>query len=111
KSAKRARDYLKALEYCEEVLCRNPWDMGTQLDMAEVFDALSLRDLAAFTLAQARQKSPKDSPLNRPLPRLFEKRGDFQKAIVLWQLVKETNPTDVEAAHKAKNLPASETIR
>jgi tetratricopeptide (TPR) repeat protein len=110
KAAKRNRDYLKVLEYGEQVLCRNPWDIGTQLDMAEAFDALGLGDLAVFTLDQARQKNPKDSTLNRALARLFEKRGDFQKAIVLWQLVKEVHPTDVEAAHKAKDLAASETI-
>ena len=99
------------LEHGEQVLCRNPWDMGTQLDMAEAFDALGLLDLAVFTLDQARQKYPKDATLNRALARLFEKRGDFQKAIVLWQLVKEKHPTDVEAAHKAKDLAASETIQ
>jgi tetratricopeptide (TPR) repeat protein len=110
KSARRSGDYLKVLEHAEQVLCRNPWDMGTQLDMAEAFDALGLIDLAVFTLDQARQKYPKDATLNRALARLFEKRGDFQKAIVLWQLVKEKHPTDVEAAHKAKDLAASETI-
>ena len=111
KVAKRARDYLKVLECGEQVLCRNPWDLGTQLDMAEAFDALGLSDLAVFTLDQARQKYPKNATLNRALARLFEKRGDFQKAIVLWQLVLETHPTDVEAAHKAKDLAARETIQ
>jgi len=110
KAAKRNRDYLKALEHAEQVLCRNPWDLGTQLDMAEAFDALNLSDLAVFTLDQARQKYPKDATLNRALARQFEKRGDFKSAIVLWQLVKESNPTDVEAAHKAKDLAASDTI-
>jgi Flp pilus assembly protein TadD len=110
KSAKRNRDYLRVLEHGEQVLCRNPWDMGTQLDMAEAFDALGLGDLAVFTLDQARQKYPRDATLNRALARLFEKRGDFQKAIVLWQLVKEVHPTDVEAQHKAKDLAASEVI-
>ena len=110
KSARRGRHYLKVLEHGEKVLCRNPWDLGTQMDMAEAFDALGLSDLAAFTLDQARQKYPRDATLNRALARLFEKRGDFQKAIILWQLVKERNPADVEAAHKAKDLAASETI-
>ncbi|MCS6866913.1 MAG: tetratricopeptide repeat protein [Gemmataceae bacterium] len=111
KVAKRNRDYLKALEYAEQVLCRNPWDLGTQMDMAEVFDALGLSDLAVFTLDQARQKYPKDPTLNRALARQFEKRGDFQGAMVLWQLVREAIPTDVEAAHKAKDLAASATIQ
>lgn len=111
KAAKRGREYLKVLEHGEQVLCRNPWDMGVQMDMAEAFDALGLGELAVFSLDQARQKYPRDATLNRALARLFEKRGDFQKAIVLWQLVREIAPQDVEAAHKAKDLAASETIQ
>ncbi|MFO0805080.1 MAG: hypothetical protein U0791_18395 [Gemmataceae bacterium] len=111
KSAKRSRDYLRVLEHGEQVLYRNPWDMGTQMDMAEAFDALGLNDLAVFTLDQARQKYPRDATLNRAMARLFEKRGDYPKAIILWQLVKEVVPTDVEAAHKAKDLAASATIQ
>lgn len=109
--AKRNRDYLKALEYGEQVLCRNPWDLGAQMDMAEAFDALGLSDLAVFTLDQARQKYPKDLTLNRALARQFEKRGDFQKAMILWQLVREASPSDVEAQHKAKDLAANATIQ
>ncbi len=111
KAAKRSRDYLKVLEHGEQVLCRNPWDKGTQMDMSEAFDALGLGELAVFSLDQARQKFPRDVTLNRALARLFEKRGDYQKAIFLWQLVKEASPHDVEAAHKAKDLAASETIQ
>src|SRR5262249_23155701 len=107
---KRSREYLRVLEHGEQVLCRNPWDLGTQMDMAEAFDALGLGELAVFTLDQAREKYPRDATLNRALARLFEKRKDFQKAIILWQLVKETHRADVEASHKAKDLAASETI-
>lgn len=110
KAAKASRDYLKVLEIGEDVLTRNPWDLGTQMDMAEAFEALGLSDLAVFSLDQARQKYPKDPTLNRALARLFEKRGDFQKAIALWRLVQEADPRDLEAASKAKNLAASETI-
>lgn len=111
KAAKRGRDYTKVLEHGEQVLCRNPWDVGIQMDMSEAFDALGLGDLAVFSLDQARQKNPRDATLNRALARLFEKRGDFQKAIALWQLVRDAAPNDVEAAHKAKDLAASETIK
>lgn len=110
KAAKSSGDYLKVLEYGEQLLTKNPWDSGAQMDMAEAFDALGLIDLAIFSLDQARQKYPRDATLNRALARLFEKRGDFQKAIVLWQLVKEVVPSDVEASHKGKDLAASETI-
>src|SRR5205823_5728165 len=94
----------------ELILSKNPWDVGAQMDMAEAADALGLIDHAVFFLDQARQKSPKDATLNRALARLFEKRGNFAHAIALWQLVKDVAPDDVEAAHKAKDLAASETI-
>ncbi|MGL4421038.1 MAG: tetratricopeptide repeat protein, partial [Gemmataceae bacterium] len=110
KTSKASGEYIRVLSHGEQILVRNPWDLGTQMDMAEAFDALGLPDLAIFSLDQARQKYPKDPTLNRALARLFEKRGDFQKAIVLWQLVKDVQPTDVEASHKAKDLAASETI-
>jgi tetratricopeptide (TPR) repeat protein len=110
KAAKRNGEYLKVLELGEAVLTKNPWDLGTQTDMAEAFDSLGLLDMAVLTLDQARQKYPKEPSLNRQLARLFEKRGDFSRAIVLWQLVKEAVPTDVEASHKAKDLAASQTI-
>ena len=110
KTSKAQGDYVRVLEHAEAVFSRNPWDLGTAMDMAESFDALGLLDLAVYTLDQARQKYPNDATLNRALARLFEKRGDFTKAISLWQLVQQANPKDVEAAHKAKDLAASETI-
>jgi Flp pilus assembly protein TadD len=110
KGAKAGRDYLRVIEASEDVFARNPWDLGTAMDAAEAFEALGSLDLAVFTLDQARQKYPRDATLNRALARLFEKRGDFQKAISLWQLVQQANPRDVEAATKAKDLAASETI-
>lgn len=110
KAAKSGRNYLNVLEYGEELLTKNPWDVGTLMDMAEAFDALGLIDLAVFSLGDARHKSPDDPTVNRALARLLEKRGDFKQAIRCWQQVQKAVPTDVEAAHKAKDLAASETI-
>jgi tetratricopeptide (TPR) repeat protein len=110
KRAKQRRDYLRVLELGEQVLVRNPWDTGAQMDMAEAADVLGLLDLAIWTLEQARQKNPQDVRVNRSLARLYEKRGNFTQAIALWQLVSKAAPRDVEAQHKAKDLAASETI-
>ena len=111
KWAKRGRDYLRVLEHGEQVLARNPWDTGTQLDMAAAADALGLLDIAIFILSQAREKDGKDATLNRALARLLEKRGNFTEAIKLWELVRQKVPSDAEAQHKAKDLAASETIQ
>jgi tetratricopeptide (TPR) repeat protein len=110
RAAKRAGDHVKVLELAEEVLGQNPWDSSTQLDMAESFEALGLPDLAIWTLEQARQKDPKDVAVNKALAALHEKRGAFSQAIALWQVIIQTNPTDLEAQRKVKDLSASETI-
>jgi tetratricopeptide (TPR) repeat protein len=110
RAAKASRDYLRVLEYGEQVLARNPWDIGTQMNMAEAAEALGLVNLAAWTLEQARQKNPKDPTVNRALARMYEKRGNFAQAINLWEQVRKADPRDIEAQHKAKDLAASDTI-
>ena len=110
KSAKRARNYLLVLEHGEDILTKNPWDTGAQLDMAEAAEALGLVELAIWLLEQARQKDPLLPALNRTLARLFEKRGNFTQAIALWEMVRKADPQDIEANHKARDLAASETI-
>ena len=83
KNAKRSGDYLKVLEQGEEVLVRNPWDLGTQMDMAEAAEAIGLMDLAVWLLEQARQRDGKEPTLNRASARLYEKRGNFSQAIAI----------------------------
>src|SRR6516165_10485930 len=40
KAAKASRDHVKVLECGEEILARNPWDVGAQMDMASAAEAL-----------------------------------------------------------------------
>jgi tetratricopeptide (TPR) repeat protein len=110
KNAKRARDYLKVMECGEKVLARNPWDVGTQIDMAEAADTLGLLDLAVWNLEQARQTMSRDPVLNRSLALLYEKRGNFTQAMALWELVRKVKPQDDEVGHKLKELAVHETI-
>lgn len=110
KAAKRGRDFVRVLELGEEVLTKNPWDTGAQLDMSEAADQLGLLDVAVWFVEQARQKDPKDLTVNRALARLYEKRGNFKQAIVLWEMIHEAAPTDVEAQRKSKDLAACDTI-
>lgn len=110
RAAMKARQYVKVLEHGEEVLVRNPWDTGVQMDMAEAAEALGQLDLAIWILEQARDKDAKDIKVNRALAQLCERRGHFAQAIELWELVRKADPADVEAARKAKDLAASDTI-
>jgi tetratricopeptide (TPR) repeat protein len=110
KTSRQRRDHLRVLELAESVLAKNPWDTGAQMDQAEAAEALGLRDLAIWTLEQARQKNPRDLTLNRALARLYERRGNFTQAIALWDMIRKAAPADAEAQSKAKDLAASETI-
>jgi tetratricopeptide (TPR) repeat protein len=105
-----ARDYTGVLEVGEKVLTRNPWDVGVQMDMASAADSLGLLDVAVWCLEQARQKTARDSSLNRALARLYEKRGNFAQAMALWQIIQADNPADIEGLHKIKDLAAHDTI-
>lgn len=111
KSAKRHHKHYDVLTIGEEILSKNPWDTGVQLDMGESADALGLHDIGIFILTEARQKDPKDVNINRALARLLEKRGHFTQAIKLWELIRQKLPADPEASTKAKDLAASETIK
>ncbi len=111
KKARHGNHHLLVLEFGEEILTRNPWDRSTQLDMGDAADALGLHDVGIFILDQAREKDHFDPHVNKALARLLEKRGHFTQAIKLWELVRKKLPQDPEAATKAKDLAASETIK
>jgi tetratricopeptide (TPR) repeat protein len=110
KAAQKRGNYLKVLEFGEQVLMRNPWDVGTHLAMADAFENLDLAGLAIWTLDQIRQVDGNNPKINRPLARLFEKAGNFTSATALWQMVRKADPTDQEAQRKYKDLAASATI-
>ncbi|MBI3821238.1 MAG: hypothetical protein HY289_00995, partial [Planctomycetes bacterium] len=103
-------DYFEALLQCEAILMRNPWDLSTHLVMAQAFEELDWPDHALWTLEQIRPLHPNSPKVNRPLARLYEKRGNFNQAIALWELIRKAVPDDLEAQRKGKDLAASATI-
>jgi tetratricopeptide (TPR) repeat protein len=103
-------NFVKALEYGEEVLTRNPWEQGVLLAMAEAMEGLSLLDQALWTLDAARKTQPKSVRINRRLAQVLEKLGNFTQAAKLWDFVRRSDPGDEEAQNKAKDLAANETI-
>jgi tetratricopeptide (TPR) repeat protein len=103
-------DYREALIEAELVLMRNPWDLQTHLVMSQAFEELDWPDHALWTLEQIRPLHANNAKVNRPLAKLYERRGNFNQAIALWELVRKAVPTDLEAQRKSKDLAASATI-
>ena len=102
-NALRKERFLDALVQAELIFMRNPWDLSTHLFMAKTFEALDWHDHALWTLEQIRSSHAQDARVNRPLARLYERRGNFNQAIALWELVRRAVPDDLEAQRKAKH--------
>jgi tetratricopeptide (TPR) repeat protein len=100
RAARRKGAHRQVLDLGEQVLVHNPWHAQTQREMAEAAGSLGLLDLAVWLLEQLRQRMPNDPAVNRPLARLYEKRGNFSEALNLWQLVLQADPRDSEARHR-----------
>jgi tetratricopeptide (TPR) repeat protein len=108
--AQKKNDHRKVLEYGEQILSKNPWDVSTQIAMAQSAEKLGIPSTGVWILEQARQKNPHDVRVNRALAKLLEKAGLFKQAIQMWDLVAKANPQDHEAVHKLKDLAATDTI-
>src|SRR5262249_57022628 len=102
---------LEVLELGERILTRNPWDVGAQTKMADAAESLGLLDLAVWFVEQARHKKPRDTDLARRLARLYERRGNFTQAMAVWELVRQVDPGDGQAAAKLRELAVSETLQ
>ena len=109
-TAYKTSKYTSAIEAAENVFLSNPWHVRSHVIQALAFDKLGLKDLALWTLDQARQVDPNNATVNRQMALLFEERGTFTQAISLWRLVAKKLPKDKEATKKATSLAASETI-
>lgn len=94
----------------EALLCRQPWDVATQVTMSRAADELGLSEVAVMILELARAANPREPRVNRPLAQLYERQGNFSRAVPLWQLVAEEVPTDPDASRKVKDLAASQTL-
>src|SRR5262249_24931806 len=89
---------------------RRPDDVGTHLDMASAAEALDLLDLAVWLLEEVWEPGSPDLTVCRSLARLQEKRGNFKRAIRLWETVRKLDPLDDQAHHTARDPAATETI-
>jgi hypothetical protein len=110
RAARHSGNYLKVLDYGEEILLDNPLNRNISLAMAAGADGLGLTNLAIWLLEQVWQKDANTPALNCALARLYEKRGNYMQASILWELVLQAQPQNAEAQQKLKELAAQDTI-
>lgn len=107
RTAHLAGRYLEVLHLAERILVGNPWDVATQVELAETAEVLGLTDVAVWSLEQARHADPERPDLNRRLARLYERRGQFTQALALWELVRKSAPADEEACGRLQAASAA----
>jgi tetratricopeptide (TPR) repeat protein len=108
--ARRAGNPARILEYGEQILAREPGDLGTHLVMAEAAEELGERELAEWLLKQARHEDRSRVTINRALADYYERHKEFKRAVTYWQAVCEAAPDDGEAPRRLKDLLARATI-
>jgi tetratricopeptide (TPR) repeat protein len=107
--ARNRGEHLQVLHWGEELLRRQPDNHQVQLDMAEAAEHVGFFNLAVWILEQVK----KDNYLvraHRALALLYEKQGDYPRAISFWDQVIRADPANREAAQKLKDLAARDTI-
>jgi thioredoxin-like negative regulator of GroEL len=103
RAAWKAGDWVKVLEWGEDILLLCPWDPGVQWHMAQAAAALGQEDLAIWILEEARLQCPEDETLNQALATLYEKAGRFSQAFLL----REKRPS---AASDPSSLPGAAAL-
>jgi serine/threonine protein kinase len=109
--ARAARDYAKVLEYGEEVLAFAPEDATTQLQMVDAARSMGMKDLGFWILEELCKQDPEDTTYLRMLARAYEKDGQTEMALKMWQGVLTLVPYDLEAGRKVDKLSIEGTLR
>jgi hypothetical protein len=107
-AAKQAGDWFKVLEYGEEVLTHNPWELGTTLTLGEAADRLGLHALAVWMLEQVWRRETQTPALVRALARLHERTGNSARGKELLNLALDRDPHDQEARRLLREMAARE---
>lgn len=95
----------------EEVLKLNPWDIAALYDLGAAAGELGFLDTAIWALETARDVDRQNADVWRLLGKYYEDDTQFDKAINAWEMVKKVDPSDQDAAAKARQLAASATIQ
>ncbi|HMP61384.1 MAG TPA: hypothetical protein PKD86_18745 [Gemmatales bacterium] len=111
RQAKLRGDHQAVLGHGEVILGRRPWDVPAQLAMATAAERLGLMEVAAVILELARMGDPREPRVARALALLYEKVGNYARAVPPGQVVAEEVPAGPDASRKVKALAASHTLR
>lgn len=111
KKCSTMKQHLGVLQSGIEVLKLNPWDAGTLMDMAAACRELGHDETEICYYDKALDLDPKDPEVNYRQGLAYERQGNYAKAIVCMQRVREGRPNDHNIPRIISNLTVQESIR
>lgn len=111
KYAKQRTKWPDVMEAAEDALKYNPWDSAMLYELGHAAGQLGMHQIGIWILETAFEADPKNADTMRLLADYFEQTSQFDRAISAWETVKRLDPTDQDAAAKARQLAAAATIQ
>lgn len=110
RSARSKRQFVQALDICEEAFTLNPWDIATAREAAEAAEQFGCLVMAEW-IVESVLSVAKDADFFRFAAHIYERNEHWQKAIASWEKVKKIDPNDENANRQINALSASATIK
>ena len=110
KKSKAAQNWDDADKACEEGLLLNPWDVGLNVDLAEICKATERTDIASWAYSLAWKGDQKNVELNEAWATVLEERGQYSEAVKIWEHLLKLDPKNGKARSKISALHTMTTI-
>lgn len=102
-----AKDPAKAMEYAEQALNNNPFNLPALKVLSQAAEALQFWVIAVNAFETAREANPNSIEVLLYLGRLYQEAGMSEKGIECFEKVMEIDPPNAEAFGGLKNAQAN----
>lgn len=104
-------DWQRALQLAERGLRHDPWNKGLLLLEALIFERQGRTDIVLWTLKLARERNPHDVSFNRPLAKIMQSIGAYDRAVHYWRQVKEELPDSRDVDDQIRMAMVQKTLK
>lgn len=111
KAAKARKKWTEVAEHAEDALHHNPWDPDALYELGYACKELEWTDVGIWVMETARDAARDRADVFRLLADLYEQGHEFDKAGKALAMVQKLDPSDHDAASRARQMAASSTIQ
>ncbi len=104
------KDPLAAIVAAEKLLEGDPLNVQAGLALKDAALAANMPETAIFAMESLKDANPKDTKILHTLGRLYYEQGQAQKAVAIFTLITEINPSDLDALKLGKDASAAASM-